>query len=62
MVGSAALEREVLVELLEDRLHPLTVADPVRGHSGDAPKRFRSEIFQRSISVDGHRHVGLGQQ
>ena len=62
MVGAAALEREVLVELLEDRLHPLTVADRRAARSGDAPKRFRSEIFQRSISVDGQRHVGLGQQ
>ena len=27
MVGAAALQREVLVELLENRLHALTVAD-----------------------------------
>ena len=34
VIGAAALEGEMLVELFEDRLHPLTVAD---GH----PPRLR---------------------
>ena len=64
--GAAALQRQVLVELLEDRgalvRHSPTVAGPAWRDSVDAPKRFRGEIFQRGITVDGHDQVGFGEQ
>ncbi len=40
VVGAAALEREMLVELLEDRLHSLTVAD----------RRRAAQVTRRSVS------------
>ena len=62
MVGAATLQREVLVELLENRVHSPTVADANAPVSADAPQRVRRQFLQRQIAVDGHGEVGLGQQ
>jgi hypothetical protein len=40
VIGAAALEGEVLVELFEDRLHALTVADG----------RATAQVTRRSVS------------
>ena len=62
VVGAATLQREVLVEFLEDRFHAVNRRRQRLRDSGDAPQRVGSQFLQRPVAVDRHREVGLGEQ